>query len=399
MFKKLCIRNKIMISVVLLLFLSSGSILLLIDRIEKEIYSSNADSTQLFSYNYFAGMILTGDIHSSFFLNKDYPLVGKDNNDSNLITAVHKLKTQVLIVFGLSIILGIFLSIGISRSISRPIMQLVHASKNLTNGKMGKSFLLPNCAELQVLTDSFKMMQEGFLEHEEEKSRLESVEITKNLAAGIAHEIKNPINTVGLIADYLQTNLSPDNPEKRYEFYKLSENMKNELKRINRIVEGFLKLTRPDIYHFKKVNINSIIQYNVSILEPEAIKHGIKIHLQFYSMLPGIKADRDMLNQVFSNLILNAIEAMPRGGDITITTEPKEGNVEILVSDNGIGIKQENIRKIFSPYYSTKKNGFGLGLSLIHNIIHKHHGKITAHSERGMGTDFIILLPADFSDE
>ncbi len=399
MFSKLCVRERVLLTVVIVLIISSGTTFFLVDRMERKMYSSSSGFEPLFFYNYFSGMVLTGDIHNSFMLNKGYPLIDRNNDNMSSLSSVHRLKTQILFVFGLSLIAGIILSVIASRGITRPIMQLIHASKNVNNGKIEGSLKSPKCTELRILTESFKKMHDNVLEFEEEKSRLESVEITKNLAAGIAHEIKNPINTVGLIADYLQANLSPDDPEKRYEFYKLSENMKNELKRINRIVEGFLRLTKPGGYHFKKENINSIIQYNVSILEQELIKHGIKIHLNFNSALPAVKVDRDRLNQVFSNLILNAIEAMPRGGDITITTEPEGEKVRIQVSDNGFGIPQEDIRKVFNPYFSTKKQGFGLGLTLIQDIIHNHKGRITVQSEKGKGTDFTILLPMDLSNE
>jgi len=399
MFSKLCVRERVLLTVVIVLIISSGTIFFLIDRMEREVYSSSSGFEPLFFYNYFSGMVLTGDIHNSFMLNKDYPLIDKNNDSMSFLSSIHRLKIQILVVFGLSLIAGIVLSVIASRGITRPIMQLIHASKNVNNCKIEGGLKSPKCAELRILTESFKKMHENVLEYEEEKSRLESVEITKNLAAGIAHEIKNPINTVGLIADYLQANLSPDDPEKRYEFYKLSENMKNELKRINRIVEGFLRLTKPGGYNFKKEDINSIIQYNVSILEQELIRHGIKIHLNFNSALPAVKVDRDRLNQVFSNLILNAIEAMPRGGDITITTEPDGEKVSIQVSDNGFGIPQEDIRKVFNPYFSTKEQGFGLGLTLIQDIIHNHKGRIAVQSEKGKGTDFTILLPVDFSNE
>jgi len=399
MFSKLCVRERVLLTVVIVLIISSGTIFFLIDRMEREVYSSSSGFEPLFFYNYFSGMVLTGDIHNSFMLNKDYPLIDKNNDSMSFLSSIHRLKIQILVVFGLSLIAGIVLSVITSRGITRPIMQLIHASKNVNNCNIEGGLKSPKCAELRILTESFKKMHENVLEYEDEKSRLESVEITKNLAAGIAHEIKNPINTVGLIADYLQANLSPDDPEKRYEFYKLSENMKNELKRINRIVEGFLRLTKPGGYNFKKEDINSIIQYNVSILEQELIRHGIKIHLNFNSALPAVKVDRDRLNQVFSNLILNAIEAMPRGGDITITTEPDGEKVSIQVSDNGFGIPQEDIRKVFNPYFSTKEQGFGLGLTLIQDIIHNHKGRIAVQSEKGKGTDFTILLPVDFSNE
>jgi signal transduction histidine kinase len=401
--RMLCIRSKMMIPVLVVLVVSAGAALLLIWRMEERISSSGHASGSGVSYNYMEGVTLTGDLYSNYILNKQFPeefpqMTGVQFSLDSA-TALHRLRNNIAMVFGFSLILGIFLTVTTSRSISRPIMQLVDASRKLQNHTLGNDALHPKCKELQMLSNSFKSMQEDLVEYEEEKSRLESVEITKNLAAGIAHEIKNPINTVGLITDYLQTNLSPDEPEKRYEFFKLSENMKNELKRINRIVEGFLRLTKPDVYTFKNENVNSIIQYNVSTLEPELVRHGIKVLLNYHSSLPLIKADRDRLNQVFSNLIINAIEAMPRGGQIDITTNHQNSNVEINIADDGIGIEEENLRKIFSPYYSTKNKGFGLGLSLIHSIIHKHQGKISVHSEKGKGTRFTILLPVEFSDE
>jgi signal transduction histidine kinase len=388
-----------MIPVVVVLVVSAASALLLIGRVEERITHSGFVSIAGISYNYMEGVTLTGDLYSNYLLDQDFPEWDNVQYSLGASTALSRLRNNVVVVFGLSLLLGVLLTFLISRSISRPIMQLVDASRSLPNSKIGQNALRPNCKELQMLSDSFQSMQEGLVEYEEEKSRLESVEITKNLAAGIAHEIKNPINTVGLITDYLQTNLSPDDPEKRYEFFKLSENMKNELKRINRIVEGFLRLTKPDVYTFNSENVNSIIQYNISTLETELVKHGAKVQLNYDSSLPMIKADRDRLNQVFSNLIINSIEAMPRGGNINITTAAENGDVQIIVEDDGIGIEEENLKKIFSPYYSTKNKGFGLGLSLIHDIIHKHRGKISVESKRSKGTRFTILLPSEFSNE
>jgi len=176
--------------------------------------------------------------------------------------------------------------------------------------------------------------------------------------------------------------------------------MKNELKRINRIVEGFLRLTKPDMFTFTTENINNIIRETVSVLEPEIIKNGVKLTLKLDEEIPPVKADKDKLNQVFSNLLINAVEAMPRGGNILVSTEKLDGKrVRIEISDTGIGIPNEDKSKIFSPYYTTKKQGFGLGLSLTHNIIQKHMGKINVNSEKGEGARFEILLPVSFSDE
>ena len=164
-------------------------------------------------------------------------------------------------------------------------------------------------------------------------------------------------------------------------------------------MEGFLRLTKPDVYNFKKSNVNSVIKETVSVLEPEAIKQNVRIKLELCNTIPSVYIDRDRMNQVFSNLIINSIEAMPRGGVITISTDKIQDGVVIVIKDTGIGIKKDNIRKIFSPYYTTKKQGFGLGLSLIHGIISRHRGKIFVSSEVGKGTEFTIMLPEGDGNE
>jgi signal transduction histidine kinase len=399
MLNKMCIRDRIFIIIIMLLLISSTSIMVLLNRVENKLYNSNMQAEIPFSYNYYLGMVLTGDIQSGFLWNKGYPILRDGGNSDKLFELIRTLKIQVMSVFGITFIIGILMAMYTSSRIANPIKQLAIAANGVANGNLIQTITPTGCSELRMLARSYEKMQEGLLEYEEEKNRLNSVEITKNLAAGIAHEIKNPINTVGLIADYLQTNLSPDNPEKRYEFYKLSENMKNELKRINHIVEGFLRLTKPDFYNFTKEDINAIIQNTLAILEPEIVKQNIHVYMDLDTDTPLIKADRDRLKQVFLNLILNAVEAIPRGGDINLCTEFHEGIVKISVSDNGIGIEKKDLKNIFDPYYSTKEQGFGLGLSLIQTIVHKHRGKIRVSSEKGKGTDVVILLSVDFSDE
>ncbi len=400
MFNRMCIKTRIIVMIIMLLLMYTGGILLLEYRVEKKLSSIQFSANAPLPYNSFLSTVLFGGIHSNIMMSGNYAMVDEDESIKNFTAMIRNLRYQVLMTFGFFIILGIILALLIARSISKPIMDLAKASRGLVKGNGSDTLEPSNRSELKELTESFKHMQQGLYEHEEEKSRSEGVEITKHLAAGIAHEIKNPINTVGLIVDYIQTNLSPDDPEKRYEFYKLSENMKNELKRINHIVEGFLRLTKPDQFAFKPEDINSIIRETVVALEPEVIKNGLKISLRLDTNMPNIKGDRVKLNQVFSNLIINAVEAMPRGGDIVVSTKKVDDDtVMVEIADTGIGIPKEDKNKIFSPYYTTKKQGFGLGLSLIHNIIQKHKGKINVSSKKGEGASFEILLPVNSSDE
>jgi len=297
MLDRMCIKARIIITIILLLLMYTGGILCLEYRVEKKLSSLQFNSSQPLPYNSFLSMVPFGDTRSGLMMGTTYAVINGDESIEDFSALVHKLRYQVLMILGFFIVLGVIVAVLISRGITKPIMALANASKGFAKGKISEKLESPKCSELKVLTESFKHMQQGLLEYEEEKSRQEGVEITKHLAAGIAHEIKNPINTVGLIADYIQTNLSPDNPEKRYEFYKLSENMKNELKRINRIVEGFLRLTKPDMFTFTTENINNIIRETVSVLEPEIIKNGVKLTLKLDEEIPPVKADKDKLNQ------------------------------------------------------------------------------------------------------
>ena len=400
MFERMCIRTRILVSILAILFFYTGGILLLEYRMEKKLTAIEFDQGPALPYNSFLSTVLFGDTRAGLMMGGDYAVFNGEEGSNEFSILVRRLRYQMLMVFGLFIIMGVVLAMFIARGISRPIMEIARASGSMLRRDRETQLKTPRCTELRVLAQSFNSMQKDLQEYDEERSRAEGVAITKQLAAGIAHEIKNPINTVGLIADYIQTNLSPDNPEKRYEFYKLSENMKSELKRINRIVEGFLRLTRPDAFKFENEDINVIIRESASVLEPEIVKNNITMSLKLDDTVPPIRADREKLNQVFSNLIINAMEAMPRGGDIEVSSRRFDGKtVKVEILDTGIGIPQEDRNKIFNPYYTTKKQGFGLGLSLIHNIVINHMGRINVQSERGNGAKFEILLPVDFKDE
>jgi signal transduction histidine kinase len=388
-----------MITFIILILIDAGSILLLEHRLEKRVLQTYLYTTAQIPLHSYTGMVFAGTESGGFFINRFFKFESGNGQVQAISRMVRKLRLQMLLVFAVSIALGAVITMLVSRSIAKPIVQLARSSKSLANGNLDGDLMKSRCTEFQMLAESLRTMQRDLREINEEKSRLESVEITKNLAAGIAHEIKNPINTVGLIVDYLQTNLSPDVPEKRYEFYKLSENLKKEIKRINRIVEGFLRLTKPSVYSFALENVNELVRESVSTLEPEMAKTGVIARLQLDPDLPLVRADRDKLAQVFSNLLLNAVEAMPRGGEITAATCVEEGKAVVSISDNGIGIPQENLKKIFNPYFSTKQQGFGLGLSIAQDIVHKHDGKLTVKSERGRGTEFAVHLPLGAGNE
>lgn len=397
MFKKMCVWNKVLIFFLLLILADLGMVFFLEGRVEKELVRI---PNNILRENTLMSLVFGNDYDSNYLIKQTIPVLEGSGDDRSAYAVIRRYRNQVVAIFGISLLAGIVLIIVTSRNLMRPILQIVSGGNPVQKDSIMNSSLVARCSKLQALTDSMKKVENRIMEDSEENKRVAHVEITKNLAAGIAHEIKNPINSVGLIVDYLQSNLSPDDAEKRYEFYKLSENMKSELKRINRIVEGFLRLTKPNAYRFENLNVNDVIETTAALFETESLKQDVSVTLNLDPDIPLIKADKDRLRQVFSNLIINAVEAMPRGGDVKISSEMnKDGQVRIAFADSGIGIPEEDMKRVFDPHYSTKKQGFGLGLPLIQDIIHRHHGRIGIKSEKGMGTTFSIVLPVDFSDE
>jgi signal transduction histidine kinase len=397
--KRLCIRNKMLIALLALIVIDMGVLFLLERRAEHVIHQNQKRFSEIMDPDSLLAILMTGNLRSDFMLIGNGPRFQEDSMTNVSLGIMRTFRNQLYLVFGVSLALGIGLTFYFSRILSRPIAQLAEGWEELGLGAR-KSRFLPDCVKLQALSHAMEKMKCNILEKEREKSRQKSVELTKNLAAGIAHEIKNPINTVGLTIDYLQSNLSPEDPEKRYEFFKLSDNLKHELGRINRVVDSFMRLTKPNVFSFNQEDINAIVRDAVMLFENEIAKDGVQLHAELDPEIPPLKIDRDKMNQVFYNLIINAIEAMPRGGEISLKSRQADRNtVEVGVFDNGIGIPDEDIEGIFSPYFTTKKQGFGLGLSMIQNIIHRHHGRITVTSQKGVGTQFIIQLPVDFNDK
>jgi PAS domain S-box-containing protein len=213
------------------------------------------------------------------------------------------------------------------------------------------------------------------------------------MAAGMAHEIKNPLSSMKVLSQLLP--IKYQDQEFRNKFIEI---MPREISRIDRIVESLLGFARATSPKFEKVKVEELIEENLKYFNEQARKAGVKINRQ-YTPLPEIEGDHDQLSQVFSNLILNAIQAMPEGGELTVLTQEGKKtenilqNIRIEVSDTGHGIPEENLKKLFDPFFTTKYAGTGLGLTISHSIVDGHRGFIDVKSELGKGTRFTITLP------
>jgi PAS domain S-box-containing protein len=230
-------------------------------------------------------------------------------------------------------------------------------------------------------------------ELEEKVRRGDKLAALATMAAGMAHEIKNPLSSMKVLTQLLHKKF--DSPEFRDKFMEI---IPREINRIDRIVESLLSFARATALNFEKVKIEEIIEETLKYFEGQAKESEIKI-IRHYADLPAIEVDRAQIPQVFSNLVLNAIQAMPTGGELTITTLPGKEienvlqNIKIRISDTGHGISEETVKKLFDPFYTTKYGGTGLGLTITHSIVDGHKGYIDVESKVGKGTAFTVTLP------
>ncbi|MFC0022639.1 ATP-binding protein [Neobacillus cucumis] len=221
----------------------------------------------------------------------------------------------------------------------------------------------------------------------EELRQKEKLAVIGQMAAGIAHEIRNPLSSLKGFTQ-LQHERFPDTND----YYPI---MIQEIDRINSIVDDLMYIGKPKKIMFEKASIEEIVAYTLSIIQYQAERQGITIETIMAGPLPPLHCDEKQLKQVFINLIKNAIEAMPLGGRIQIHVKviDKQQKLTISIQDEGVGIANENILNLGEPFFTTKKDGTGLGLMVTNQIINDHFGEIKIESFLNVGTKVIVILP------
>jgi signal transduction histidine kinase len=188
------------------------------------------------------------------------------------------------------------------------------------------------------------------------------------------------------------TAASPPDVESAIEHVEVIE---AEIRRLDEVVQGFLKFTRPEDLRLQPVRVSSIFNEILPVVEPEAAATKVRIVVECSESVPQVNADAGMLRQAFLNLAINACQAMPNGGVLRLACAmaPNRRRVEVRVEDTGVGIPPENLEKIFDLYFTTKHHGTGIGLSMVYRIVQLHDGEIEVQSTAGRGTAFRLLLP------
>jgi len=231
---------------------------------------------------------------------------------------------------------------------------------------------------------------------EEMAKRTEKLVAMGEMAANIAHEIRNPLGSIELFASLLMKDIKDKNYQSRL------SNIITSVKNMDNKISNLLLFTTQKNPVMRNINLHRIMKEVLLFSDPIIKQEGISLSVTYSDVEPYVRGDAEMLKQVFLNILLNSIQAMADGGSLrieTIASHEQEvvstgnRNVEVRISDTGVGIPRENLKKIFDPFFSTRERGSGLGLAIVHNIVHVHNGTIDVESKEKEGTVFSILLP------
>lgn len=236
----------------------------------------------------------------------------------------------------------------------------------------------------------------GIVEMTRQLEKAERLSSLGQLAAGVAHEIRNPLNAISMASQRLKRECLPVDEEKRKDFEVMAGVIRDEIRRLNGIIEEFLTFSKSRRLELRESPIQELLQKIVLLISAEASAQGIAIATDWETDPVIVPMDMDKLQQAFLNFVKNAMESISGQGTVTLSVRrPQKGWVSIRVTDTGCGMTTEEVERIFNPEYTTKEKGLGLGLTLSHEIIRGHGGEIRVLSQKGTGTTFEILLPTE----
>jgi two-component system nitrogen regulation sensor histidine kinase NtrY len=306
------------------------------------------------------------------------------------------IRSAALLSGAAGIVLAILLSGWASARVTRPVEQLARAARQVASGNWNTQVAVSSSDELGELAESFNRMTRELLAQREHLVQAERVAAWRELARRLAHELKNPLFPLQLTVENL-LRARQQSPQQFEEiFQESSSTLLAEIANLKAIIARFSEFSRMPQPQFQQIQLNDVVQkvgrlFLAQLRAPE--RAPIECKLEFAEPMEAIAADPDLLHRAISNLVLNAMDAMPHGGTLTLRTRQQGELSYVEVSDTGTGLTAEECERLFTPYYTSKPHGTGLGLAIVQSVISDHGGRISVRSESGSGTTFVIELP------
>jgi two-component system nitrogen regulation sensor histidine kinase NtrY len=307
-----------------------------------------------------------------------------------------RIRSAALLAGGWGIVLAILLSSWAAAKVTRPVEQLADAAREVARGNWNTQVEVSSSDELEDLAQSFNRMTHELTVQREKLVQTERVAAWRELARRLAHELKNPLFPLQLTVENL-IRAREQSPEMFEEILKESSStLLAEIANLKAIISRFSEFSKMPQPQLQRVQLNGVVQNVVRLFQAQfhsSERPPIVCKLDLDPELPLIAADLDLLHRAISNLVLNAMDAMPKGGTLTLRTRPYGERVTLEISDTGSGLTPEECERLFTPYYTSKAHGTGLGLAIVQSVVTDHDGRISVRSRPGEGTTFSIELP------
>jgi len=303
-----------------------------------------------------------------------------------------EIRSAALFASAAGLLLAVLLSSIAAVRVTKPVEELASAAREVAAGNLNAQVNARTNDELGVLADSFNRMTRDLIDHRERLVQAERVAAWRELARRLAHELKNPLFPLQLTVENLMRAREQSPQDFDETFRESASTLLSEIANLKSIVNRFSEFSKMPQPHLQEVSLRDLVAGVVHVYEAQLEKMKICYQTEFTDSQP-ISADPELLHRVVSNLVLNAIDAMPQGGTLRLRTSRDTNTGRIEVGDTGSGLTPEECARLFTPYYTSKSHGTGLGLAIVQSIVSDHGGRISVKSQPGKGTTFIIELP------
>ena len=292
-----------------------------------------------------------------------------------------------IVVFVMALVA--FISQRIGKNLTNPIKVLVDSTARVATGDLDEQCEIKTHDEISDLAAAFNQMTRDLKQSRDQLIQAERLATAGKMSASFAHEIRNPLSSMRMLAQMMMQ--KPDMSEEKHQ--QSLRYILEEIERIDTIVKGLMDFSRPTALNLTQQPLAPVLKAVLDLMEANLTHHQIQLVLDLSPETPKVQFDSDKLKQAFMNVVLNAMEAMPQGGELKVSTFTKDNSAYIMVVDTGVGISAEDLAHLFEPFFTRKTRGTGLGLANVKRIFEEHGGNVEIESTPGRGTEVSLWLP------